>query len=300
MPVIGFLGAASPKAYAPRLIPFLQSLKEMGFIEGENVRIEYRWAGDQHETLPALAAELARLPVSVIIAAGGGQTALAAKSATAKIPIVFQNGSDPVKIGLVASLGRPGGNLTGVTNVSVETASKRIELMRELVPGAKVIGWLNNPRNPNADVLLRDITSAGRALGREIVLVNFASQNDLDPAFATLVQKRVGGLVVGADPIIYNWRDELINRAAHHAIPTMFPNRDFVEAGGLVSYGANFSDVYRQVGVYTSRILKGESPSELPVVQSTKLELIVNNKTAKTLGLDVPLSLLMRIDAVID
>jgi putative ABC transport system substrate-binding protein len=282
------------------LVPFRQTLKDAGFVDGQNIRIEYRWAGDRHENLPALAAELVRVPVAVIVAAGGTQTALAAKSATAKIPIVFQNGSDPVKIGLVASLSRPGGNLTGVTNVSVETVSKRIELMRELVPGANVIGALFNPRNPNAAVISSNIAAAGRSLGRQMVIVDFAGKNDLDSSFATLVQERVGALVVGADPVNYNWRDEIIERAARHSIPTMYPAREFTEVGGLASYGANLADVYRQVGLYASRILKGERPSELPVVQATKLELVVNNKTAKALGLEVPLSLLMRIDSVIE
>lgn len=300
MPVIGFLAGASPKALERRLIPFRQALTEAGFVEGQNVRIEYRWSGDHYEQLPALAAELVRLPVSVVVAAGGAQTAIAARSATSSVPIVFQNGSDPVKMGWVASLARPGGNMTGVTNVSVETATKRIELMRELVPGTKAIGFLNNPRNPNSANIKRDLRAASRTLSREIVVVDFTSRDDLDSAFAMLQDKRVGALVTNADPVAYHWRDELIERAARHAIPTMFPNRDFVEAGGLASYGPTFKDVYRAVGSYTARILKGERPAELPVVQSTKYELIVNNRTAKALGLEVPLSVLMRIDAVID
>ena len=300
IPVIGFLGAASAKAFEPRLIPLRQALKDAGFIEGENVRIEYRWVEAQYERLPALVAELVRMPVTVIVAAGGAQTALAAKSATAKIPIVFQNGSDPVKIGLVASLNRPGGNVTGVTNVSVETAAKRLELMRELVPTAAVLGWMLNPRNPNTEAIAKDVERAAAALGRKIVFANFAKRSDLDLAFATLVQQGAQALVVSADPIFTNWRDELIKGAAYHKLPTMLPDRTFVEVGGLASYGSNYSDVYREVGAYVARILKGERPAELPVVQSTKYELIVNNKTARALGLEVPLSFLMRIDAVID
>ncbi len=300
MPMIGFLGAATAGAYEPRLQSFHQALKNEGFVEGQNVKIEYRWSGEQYEKLPALAAELVRMQVSVIIAAGGAQTALAAKAATTRIPIVFQNGSDPVKIGLVKSLARPGGNLTGVTNITVETVLKRLELMRELVPRAEVLAYMINPRNPNSENIVKDIGSASRMLGRQIVIVNFASRDDMDEAFASLVRQRVGGLVLSADPIVSIWRDGLLERVARHAIPAIFPYRDFAEAGGLASYGANLSDVYRQVGVYAGRILKGESASELPVVQSTKFELVVNNKTAKALGLEVPLSLLMRIDSVID
>jgi len=300
MPAIGFLGAATSKAYEPRLIPFRRALKDVGFVDGQNVRIEYRWVESRYERLPTLAAELVRLPVAVIVAAGGAQTALAVKSATTKIPVVFQNGSDPVKIGLVTSLSRPDGNLTGVTNVTVETVSKRMELMRELVPGADPIGYLANPNNPNTAILREQMVAVSQMLGRRIFVLNFAEKKDIDATFATLVSQRIGALVVGADPINYNLRDEIIEYAARHAVPTMYPSRDFAEAGGLVSYGADFADVYRQVGLYTGRILKGESPSDLPVVQSTKYELIVNNKTAKALGLEMPLSLLMRIDSVVD
>jgi putative ABC transport system substrate-binding protein len=300
MPVIGFLGAASAKTYEARLRPFLEALKGAGFIEGQSVRVEYRWSGDQYDKLPALAAELASIPVTVMIAAGGAPAANAAKSATATIPIVFQTGSDPVRMKWVASLAHPGGNMTGVTNVSVETVTKRLELMRELVPPAGVLGYMTNPRNPNTPNVIKEVASAARTLGREIVVVNSASLGDLDHAFATLVQRQVGALVLTSDPIAAHWRDELIERAARHAIPTMYPNRDFVQAGGLVSYGATYRDVYREVGVYAARILKGERPSELPVVQSTKYELVLNNNTAKALGLEVPLSVLMRIDAVVD
>jgi putative ABC transport system substrate-binding protein len=201
---------------------------------------------------------------------------------------------------LVASLARPGGNLTGVTSVTVETVSKRFELLRELVPGAAVIGYLTNPRNPNSSTIARDMEVAGRTLGRKLTVVSLTSKDDLDQAFATLVQQHVGALVISADPSVYGWRDALIEQIARHAIHTIFPSRDFVDAGGLASYGANFTEVYREVGVYTSRILRGENVAELPVSQSAKFELVVNNKTAKALGLEVPLSLLMRIDSVVD
>lgn len=300
MPVIGFLGSPTAPAYAPRLIPFRQTLKALGYVEGENIKIEYRWAEDRYDRLPGLAAELVRDNPSVIIAAGGAPTALAAKNATSTIPIVFQNGSDPVKLGLVASLNRPGGNITGVTNVSVETAAKRFELLAELVPAARTIGWMMNPANPNRTTVNGAVERAGKSLGRGVVIAEIGADSDVDAAFAKLVQLQIGGLVLSADPIFSSLTDRIIQLSAKHSVPTMFPFRESVIAGGLVSYGANFTDVYRQVAVYTARILKGEKPAELPVVQSTKYELVLNLNTAKALGLEVPMSFLMRINDVIE
>jgi putative ABC transport system substrate-binding protein len=300
IPIIGFLGAATPAAYESRLTPFRQTLKEAGFVEGENVRLEYRWANNRYENLSALAAELVRAQVAVIVAAGGAQTALAAKVATPNIPIVFQNGSDPVKIGLVTSMSRPGGNLTGITILSVETVTKRLELMRELAPSASVLGWMLNPSNPNAETIVKDVNEASRSLARKIIFVNVASLGDFDAAFTTLTQARVGALVVSADPIFPANRDKLVELATRYAIPTMYPFREFVEAGGLASYGDNFNEVYRQVGLYTTRILKGEKPANLPVLQSSKLDFVINLKTAKALGLDFHPQLLARADEVIE
>jgi putative ABC transport system substrate-binding protein len=300
LPVIGLLSPASANAWAFRIDPFRKKLKDEGFVEGETVRIEYRWAEDQYDRLPSLADELVRLPVDVLVAAGGAQTALAAKAATSKTPIIFQNGSDPVRLGLVASLARPQGNLTGVTNVTVETVLKRIELVRDLVPSASVIGYLTNPRNPNTSIIANDMETFGRSLGRQLVIIPLADKQDFDRSFASLMQQKVTALVISADPFFFNWRNELVDRIGRAGVPAMYPTREFVEAGGLASYGADFAEIYRQVAIYTARILKGERPSDLPVVQSTKFELVINNKTAKALSLEVPLSMLMRVDRVVE
>jgi putative ABC transport system substrate-binding protein len=261
---------------------------------------KYRWADNDNERLPALAAELVRANAAVIIAAGNGQTALAVKAATAAIPIVFQNGSDPVNLGLVASLNRPGGNITGITDVTVETAAKRFELACELVPSATAVGYLQNSRNPNADRVVKEIERAGKTLGREVIFTSLTSESNLAETFAPLVQRHAGALAVAADPIFSTHRDQLVKLAARHAIPTIFSFREFVVAGGLASYGNDILDVYRHVAGYTARILKGEKPTDLPVVQATKYELVLNTKTAKVLGLDVPRSMLMRVDEVIE
>jgi putative ABC transport system substrate-binding protein len=261
---------------------------------------KYRWADNDNERLPALAAELVRANAAVIIAAGNGQTALAVKAATAAIPIVFQNGSDPVNLGLVASLNRPGGNITGITDVTVETAAKRFELACELVPSATAVGYLQNSRNPNADRVVKEIERAGKTLGREVIFTSLTSESNLAETFAPLVQRHAGALAVAADPIFSTHRDQLVKLAARHAIPTIFSFREFVVAGGLASYGSDILDVYRHIAGYTARILKGEKPTDLPVVQATKYELVLNTKTAKVLGLDVPLSMLMRVDEVIE
>jgi putative tryptophan/tyrosine transport system substrate-binding protein len=300
MPVIGFLNVASPRPYADRVRAFGQGLNEAGYVEGRNVAIEYRWADGQYHRLRALAAELADRHVTVLAATGGAAPALAAKAATTTIPIVFQAGVDPVDTGLVTSLSRPGSNLTGVTNLNVELGVKRLELLRELLPAATVVALLVNPTNPNAETLSRELQAAGRTLGQQIHVLRASSEHELETVFATLIDLRVGGLVIGADGFFTSQSELLALLTLRHAMPTIFQFREFAAAGGLMSDGGSFAEQYRQVGVYTGRILKGEKPADLPVVQATKVELILNLKTAKALGLTVPLPLLGRADEVIE
>jgi putative ABC transport system substrate-binding protein len=297
MPVIGFLSSTSPQVYAARLPAFAQGLKEEGYVEGQNVAIEYRWAGDHEDQLPVLAAELVHRQVTVI-AAAGSPSSVAAKAATAAIPIVFETATDPVKLGLVASLNRPGGNLTGVTNLNVEVGQKRLELLRALMPAATNIAVLVNPSAPAVtEQFLRDLEAAAPALGMQLHVVQASTDHDLDTVFAAL---RADALVVGPYLFFNSRLEQLGALSLRHAVPTIFTYRKFVAAGGLISYGANETESYRLVGIYTGKLLKGAKPGDLPVQRSTKVELIINLKTAQALGITVPLALSGRADELIE
>lgn len=298
MPVIGFLSSASPGAYASRVRAFGEGLSETGFVEGKNVAIEYRWADGEYDRLPALAADLVRRRVSVIVA--NSPAAVAAKTATTTIPIVFDSGTDPVKLGFVASLSRPGGNLTGVSNLNLELGPKRLELLHELVPTAGVVALLVNPDNPGAENVSRDLQAAARTVGLELHVLHARSERDFTAAFATIAQLRAGALVISTDPFFISRGAQLAALSLRHAVPTIFEYREFAAAGGLISYGGNPTEPYRLMGVYTGRVLKGEKPADLPVQQSSKLELIINLKTAKVLGLTVPPTFITRADEVIE
>jgi putative ABC transport system substrate-binding protein len=298
MPVIGFLNGASYELSAYLVRAFHQGLSETGYVEGRNVAIEYRSADGQYDRLPALAADLVRRQVSVI-AATGTPTGLPAKAATTKIPIVFVTGSDPVEQGLVTSLNRPGGNLTGATTLAVELGRKRMELLRELVPKATLFGVLVNPTGPNLEAVSRDLHAAARTVGLPIHVLQASTERDLDAVFETLVRLRVGGLVIGTDTFFNSQSRKLGALTVRHALPAIYQYREFAAAGGLMSYAGSITDAYRLAGVYTGRILKGEKPAELPIQQSTKAELFINLKTAKALGITFPQSLLVRADEVI-
>ena len=298
MPVVGFLHPSSPDAYSDRLRAFRQGLKDVGFVEGENVAIEYRWADNQLDRLPALAAELVRRQVAVIAATGGVPSLLAAKAASTTIPIVFIVAEDPVKLGLVASLARPGGNLTGINFFGAELTAKRLELLRELVPAATRIAVLVDPANAaSTESTLRDVEAAARAMGLQIQVFKASTSREVDAAFATLVSEH---LFVGSSPFLIDRRVQLAQLAARHAVPAIYQDRQHAEVGGLMSYGASLGDAYRHVGVYTGRILKGAKPSDLPVVQSIKFELVINAPTARMLSLTMPASLLAIADEVIE
>jgi putative ABC transport system substrate-binding protein len=299
MPVIGFLGSEAPELFAGRLRAFRQGLDEAGFVESRNVAIEYRWARGEYDQLPVLAADLVRQSVTVMVATTT-PALLAAKAATTTIPIVFLTGRDPVEAGLVASLNRPGGNMTGVSNLTLETGAKQMELLHELVPAATLIALLVNPANPVlADTLSRNLQAAARAMRQQILVVSASTESDVDAAFAILVEQKVGALVVGNDPFFNARPDQLVALASRHAVPTIYPYREFAAAGGLMSYGSNLADTYRLVGVYTGHILNGEKPANLPI-QQTKVEFVINLRTAKALGLTFPITLLGRADEVIE
>jgi putative ABC transport system substrate-binding protein len=300
MPVIGFLYSAVPNSVAPYLAAFRQGLKEAGYIEGQNVTIEYRWAEGQYERLPEIAADLVRHPVALIVAAGGIVTARAAKAATTTIPIVFSVGDDPVKLGLINSLSLPGGNLTGVSILTTGLEAKRLEVLHEAVPGASVIGLLVNSNFPDVETQRKDVLAAAQGLGLQITVLNANSERDIDTAFATLVERRVGALLVASSPFLAGRREQLVALATRHAIPAIFEWPEYVTLGGLMSYGTNLADGYHQVGIYAGKILKGVKPAELPVQQLVKVELVINLKTARALGLTFPLSLLGRAERVIE
>ena len=299
MPAVGFIRNTSANASANLVAAFRRGLSEAGYIEGQNIAVEYRWAENQDERLPGLAADLVRRQCAVIIAGGNG-AALAVKAATATIPIVFSTGDDPIALGLVASLNRPEGNVTGIYFYTDALESKQLDLLRETVPKATVIGVLVNPTSLASVAQAKDAQAAARALGQQIYIVNVNSERDIDPAFATLVQHQVGGILVAGNALFTGQRNRLVALAAHHALPVIYYGRQFVEAGGLMSYGASMTDAYRQAGNYAGRILKGTKPANLPVQTPTKFELIINLKTAKTLGLTVPPTLLTHADEVIE
>jgi putative ABC transport system substrate-binding protein len=300
MPVIGFLSTRSSNDSARFLAAFHRGLNETGHVEGQNVAIEYRWAQGKYDQLPALAADLVRRRVTVIAAPESSPGALAAKAATPTIPIVFHVGGDPVALGIVPSLSRPGGNVTGVVTLNVEVGAKRLELLHELVPTATIIALLVNPASPVAETLARDAHSGAGTLGLNLHVLHASTERDFDTVFATLGQLRAGGLVIGSDVFFNTQSRQLAALAVRFAVPAIYQYREFAAAGGVMSYGSSLTDPYRLVGVYTGRILKGEKPADLPVQQSTKVELIINLKTAKALGLTMPPTLLARADEVIE
>jgi putative ABC transport system substrate-binding protein len=301
MPVIGFLDPRSPDALGERLRGFRQGLKEAGYVGGENVTIVYQWGENQFDRVPDMADDLIRRPVSVIVASGGPAVALRVKAATTFIPVVFLAAEDPVKLGLVSGVARPGGNLTGVNFFSSELVAKRLELLHELVPKAARVAVLVNPTNAqNTETTLRDIAPAARAMGLQILVLNARSSREIDAAFASVVQDRPDALFIGGDSFLDSRRVQLVHLATHHRIPAAYSGREYAEAGGLMSYGSDITDAYRQVGIYTGRILKGAKPADLPVIQANKFEFVINAQTARTLGLAIPLSLLTAADQVIE
>jgi putative tryptophan/tyrosine transport system substrate-binding protein len=297
MPVIGYLSGALP---GPGVVEFRQGLAETGYVEGQNVTIEYRWAEGRYDRLPALAADLVGRKVDVIATGGGIPSALAAKAATSTIPIVFEVGTDPVRDALVASLARPGGNLTGVSVLFTELVPKRLELLYELVPQARVIALLVNPTNSNAERMISDVQEAARTKGVQLPILKASAESEIDAAFYALDQLHAGGLVVGNDPFFSTRREQFVALASRHAVPAIYESRGYTASGGLISYAPSFTAIYRQVGIYAGKILKGAKPADLPVQQPTTFELVLNLKTAKTLGLTVPQTFLMRADEVIE
>jgi putative ABC transport system substrate-binding protein len=296
---IGFLRSTRPDASTDLLVALRKGLKETGYVEGQNLTIEYRWAENQQERLSALAADLVRQRC-VVIVAGGVNAAFAAKAATATIPIIFATGDDPLRSGLVGSFNRPGGNITGVFSVSASMEGKHLGLLREVVPTAAVIGMLVNPTSPGSERQERETQAAAQALGQQLHVFKASGERDIDNVFATLTQYRIGALLIAANALFTGQRDQLVALAARHAMPVLHYTREFAEAGGLMSYGSSLTDAYRQVGVYVGRVLKGEKPADLPIIQSSTFELVINLKTAKTLGLTVPYGLLNAADEVIE
>jgi ABC-type uncharacterized transport system substrate-binding protein len=299
-PVIGFLSGRSSADSVEDVKAFHRGLAETGFVEGTNVAIEFRWANGRYDQLSALATELVKDGVAVIAAVGGGNSGLAAKSATSRIPIVFASGGDAIKIGLVSSLARPGGNVTGVNIVFGALGAKRLELLHDLVPTATTVAMLVNPNYASAPTEVQDVENAGRRLGVRIAVFNARTASEIEPAFSRLADEKPGGLLISDDPFLQTERQQLVRLAERHSIPAIYFSRDFVDAGGLMSYGPNLVDAYRLVGVYTGRILKGEAPAEMPVVQPTKFQLAINLKVTKALGLSLPQSILLRADEVIE
>jgi len=297
MPVVGFLNNASAWEYAAMSAAFRQGLSENGYVEGRNVIVDYRWAEGHYDRLPAMAGELVRRQVAVIVT-GGGLSAFAAKAASETVPIIFTIGGDPVQLGLVGSLNRPGGNMTGVSVLSVALVAKRLELLRELVPAATRVAVLVNPAGPAPETMLRDVEAAARAMGLQVQVLNAGTSQEINAAFASFVRERPDALFVGPDPFFVSRRVQLVHLASRHAVPAAYTQRDYAEAGGLMSYGSNLSDAFRQVGVYTGRILKGAKPADLPVVQASKFELVINHETARMLGLTVPDKLLVAAEVI--
>jgi putative tryptophan/tyrosine transport system substrate-binding protein len=300
MPVIGWLSGISPGVSAPMLAAFLKALDEAGFIEHRNIGIEYRWAEGRYDRLPALAADLMALPLALIVAAGGDASALAAKAATSTIPIVMITGGDPVQEGLVVNLNRPGGNVTGATIFTGEMESKRLGLLHEVVPAAKTLAVLVNPTDPNVELQLRDLRETAPRVGVELVILDASTEGEFEGVFATMAERKAGGLLVGSDPFFNSRRARLIALTAQHQLPAIYEWPDFAIEGGLMSYGTVLTDAYRQLGIYTGRILKGEKPGDLPIVQPTNFKFVINLKTAKTLGLEFPPTLSARADEVIE
>jgi putative ABC transport system substrate-binding protein len=300
MPVVGFLGAPSAAPYARYVAAVHQGLKEVGYIEHQNVAMEYRWADGQYDRLPALAADLVSRRVAVIVPIGGAPATVAAKEATSTIPIIFNVGADPIELGLVANLNRPGGNITGIAIMSVEIETKRLELLHELAPTSTSIAILLNPSNAQAQTQEREAQRAARIIGRQVLVLKAGSEHEIERAFATLVSERAGALLVGGDTFFNSQAILFVVLTARHAIPTIYPWRSYVDAGGLMSYGASLLDAYRQTGVYTGRVLRGEKPADLPIVQPTKFELVINLKTARAVGIVLPPNLLARADEVIE
>ncbi|MGA8750561.1 MAG: ABC transporter substrate-binding protein [Pseudolabrys sp.] len=300
LPVVGFLNSASPQPFGKYVAGFRAGLKEAGYVEGQNVTIEFRWAEGHYDKLPGLAADLVRRKVAVLVATGGSPSVVAAKAATSTIPIVFTSGSDPVRSGFVTSLNRPGGNTTGVNFFVTVLEGKRLGLLRALIPGIQLITVLFNPDRPTHATEVREVQEAARAIGQQIHILLASSESAINAAFATATQLHAGAMLVGSDPFFNSQRDKIIALAARHSIPAIYELREFAQAGGLMSYGTNLTIGYRQVGVYVGRILKGEKPGDLPVVQSTKFEFVINLKTAKALGIEVPPNLSAEADEIIE
>jgi putative tryptophan/tyrosine transport system substrate-binding protein len=300
MPAIGYLSSGSPAAFAPMVAALRRGLTEAGVVEGRDYGIEFRWAEGQYERLPPFAADFVRRKVTVIVATGGSDPALAAKSATSTIPIVFTGGLDPVELGLVASLARPSGNVTGTINIAVDLSTKRLEILRQLVPTAKIVAVLSNQNGTGDEIQLREVEAAAQAVGQRILVFNANNDSDFDTAFESMVRRSVGALFVNASPFFTSQRKKLVALAARHAIPASYSFREFAIDGGLMTYGTSIPDQHRQAGVYAGRILKGEKPANLPVLRPTKFELVINLKTARALGLDVPDKLLALADEVIE